>query len=194
MPRNVHPFAQETDPRFPGGAGKGVCLTMSVWYLIAAAKTTFESEDYRVEYWEWFNENAGEIRRKGNETNDPDTYFDTMRQAGHLELTDTFSAPTDRLAHNLLQVESGPYRLAVFGNESFKMAHAIACYVKPKIRILDVSGGGEFEFDSIIPEAFEWLHANAQENRIDAFGHKKIMSYASGFPKLTVYCFSVVTR
>ena len=180
MPRNLHAFSQEKDPRFPNGAGKGVCLTMSAWYLILAAN----GEDY----WSWFDEQADEVHRIGNITRAPDFYFREMSAVGKLLLGERFEAPTARLAPNVLQGARGPFRLAVMESDPpWNLAHAIACYMGLKIRVLDVSGGGEFEFDSR-EEAWNWLDAHVQTPRVRHFD-ARLRSYAEGFPRLTVYGF-----
>lgn len=177
--RNLRYFSQERDPRFLAGAGKGVCLVMATSYLIQAANGT--------DYWDWFNDNAGAVRELGQETRTPDRYFPQMRSIARLELGETVRAPTASLPINVLQGALGPFRLAVMDNPAWRMAHAIACYLGLKIRILDVSGGGEFQFDSR-SEALQWLGVHIHQPRMRSFGEVPL-SYAEGLPALTVYGF-----
>jgi len=173
-------FQQHTDPNFPNGPGKGVCLTMSCWYLIHAAKGDFD-------YWDWFSEHAAEIYRQGNQTVHPSHYFDDIYKVGTLKLTEQLTIwGGHRLPVNLLQGARGPWRLAVMENEPFKLAHAIACYMGLKIRVLDVTDG-EFEFDSR-DACLTWLHQQMALPRVKCFG-PGLLSYADAFPKLTVYGF-----
>jgi hypothetical protein len=182
MWRMLKRFQQHRDQNFENGPGKGVCLTMSCWYLIHAANGD-------TDYWDWFRENVGEIHRKGNETVHPSHYFSTMQSVGKLALGEQFTASTRALPVNLLQGALGPWRLAVMENETFKAAHAIACYMGLKPRLLDVTDG-EFEFDSR-NDCLGWLAQHVAFPHVPYFGRR--ISYAEAFPKLTVYGFKKQT-
>lgn len=179
---NLRAYSQQSDQRFRGGAGKGVCLPMSVWYLITAAR----GEDY----WDWIEEMASVVRESGQETKHASGYFHELESAGKLFKREECNSTTQHLAINLLQGARGPFRLAVMDNPGAGQAHAIACYMGLKIRVLDVSGGGEWEFDSR-EEAFGWLNNHVYVPRIGfRIGDINIaMSYVTGIPKLTVYGF-----
>jgi hypothetical protein len=58
--RMIEQFQQHKDPRFPNGAGKGVCLAMSIWYLVQARK--------QKDFWTFFAANAPAIHTEGNRT------------------------------------------------------------------------------------------------------------------------------
>jgi hypothetical protein len=156
--QHLKQFSQHNDPKLPNGAGKGVCLPMSAWYLIQAAK----GEDY----WAWFDEAAQEVYNQGQRTLSDDQYIDQISSSGKLQLVERFNAPTTSLAVNLLQATGGSFRMATMDSGyAFRQAHAIACYMGFKIRILDVSGDGEFEFDSR-DEAFGWLSKHVTKPRV----------------------------
>lgn len=180
--RVLQVFQQHTDPRLPGGAGKGVCLLMSCWYLINAAKGD--------DYWDWFAANAAVVRDLGNRTVPPEHYFREMRSVGNLEFKGKIECSNAYLADALL--DNGikatgvwPWRLAVMDNPGFKQAHAIALYWGMKLRILDVTEG-EFEFDSAA-DCRRWLIQHNAVPRV-RFGAAEL-PYSSAFPKLTVYGF-----
>lgn len=179
MWRMIKRFQQHRDQNFENGPGRGVCLTMSCWYLIHAANGD-------TDYWDWFADNVGEVHRQGNETVPPSYYFGTMQSVAKLTLSEHFTASSRALPTNLLQGARGPWRLAVIENPAFKMAHAIACYMGMKIRILDVTDG-EFEFDSRA-ECLEWLGRHMTFPHVKSFGRR--ISYAEAFPTLTVYGFT----
>lgn len=176
--KNVKYFNQETDRRLAGGAGKGVCLPMCAYYLIHRAKGN--------DYWEWFEEMAQLVRDRGQTTVRPENYFPDIEAVGGLQRNERLVGETSDMGNLLLQGARGPFRLAIMDNQAFGSAHAIACHMGLKIRILDVSGGGEFEFDTR-EEAFGWISLHVKQPRVRAFG--AMVSYAEAFRSLTVFGF-----